>query len=154
MSNMLEQAQEAAQQGNWSLLSRYLQRALVSEQTEEIIQTIGVEPLISMALAVLEVGDFQDRWDVAKIFPLLGDAAIAPLIDLLQDDDADLETRWFAARILGSFNSSAAIQPLIEILHQSKDDDLNAIAAEALTHLGTPRSQPWQTFCLATIPVP
>jgi len=138
MSNMLEQAQEAAQQGNWSLLSRYLQQALVSEQTEEIIQTIGVEPLVSMAMAVLEAGDFQDRWDVAKIFPLLGNAAIAPLMERLQDDDADLETRWFAARILGGFNSPAAIQPLIEILHQSKDDELSAIAAEALTHLGTP----------------
>jgi HEAT repeat protein len=138
MLHVLEQAQEAAQQGNWSLLNRYLQQALLSDQAGQAFETLGVDSLLSMALTVLESGDFQDRWEVAKVFPIFGEAAIAPLIDLLQDDEADLETRWFAARILGEFKHPAIIQTLIEVLQESKDEDLSAMAAAALASLGTP----------------
>jgi HEAT repeat protein len=138
MFNVLEQAQEAAQQGNWSLLNRYLQQALLSDQARQVFETLGVDPLLSMALTVLESGDFQDRWEVAKVFPTFGEAAIAPLLDLLQDDEADLEARWFAARILGEFKHPAIIQTLIEVLQQSQDEDLSAMAAAALASLGIP----------------
>ncbi|MGA7937881.1 MAG: HEAT repeat domain-containing protein [Kovacikia sp.] len=135
---MLEQAQEAVQQGNWSLLNRYLQQVLLSEETEQLFQTLGVEQLLSMALTVLEFGDFQDRWEIAKLVPVFGEVAIAPLRNLLQDDEVELEIRWFAARILGEYNHPVAIQALIEVLKSCQEEDLRAAAAEALANLGTP----------------
>ncbi|UBF23904.1 HEAT repeat domain-containing protein [Kovacikia minuta CCNUW1] len=138
MLNLLEQAEAAARQGNWASLSRYLQQALLSGQTEQTFQTVELESLLSMALLVLEFGEFQDRWDIAKVFPVFGEAAIAPLIDLLQDEEIAPESRWFATRILGGFKHSTTIQALIDVLQTSGDEELNAMAAEALAGLGIP----------------
>ncbi|WP_421656690.1 HEAT repeat domain-containing protein [Leptothermofonsia sp. ETS-13] len=135
MSNFLEQAQKAAQQGDWLRLSQFLQQWLLTEPNVPLLEADTRQGL-ALALMVLETGDFQARWDVAKVFPALGEAAIAPLIDLLQDDEADLESRWFAARILGEFDNPDTVQALIAILQNAEDEELSMIAAEALANLG------------------
>jgi HEAT repeat protein len=134
MSNLLEQAQTAIQQENWSQLSQLLQQRLL--EADEPLNAADSEQVMSLALLVLEAGDFQERWDIAKIFPAFGDKAIQPLIDLLQDDEVELESRWFAARILSEFDSPATLQSLIEILKSAEDEDLSTMAAEALANLG------------------
>ena len=127
-------------EGSVSALSRELQE--LREQLEgwdsqlASAQTAHLTDLTDRAIAILVHGEFQDQWDVAKLLPRFGAAAIAPLLELLQDEDAELEVRWFAARILGEFDQPETIAALIQILQKADDDDLQAIAAEALANIG------------------
>lgn len=130
--DFLAKAEIVAEQENWSLLNQCLQHLLQSK-------TLGVandRQVLNWALEILHCGDFQDRWDVAKIFPSLGKPAIAPLIDILQDEDADEELRWFAVRILGEFHDSAVISALVDLLKTSDNEELSAMATTALANQG------------------
>lgn len=66
------------------------------------------------------MGDFQQRWDIAKVLINLGTVVINPLIDILEEDDAEDELRWFAAKILGELQHPEAIMPLVELLKITK----------------------------------
>lgn len=141
MSNILEEAQVAADRQNWSELVQCLQQLPL--KGHQPLETQNLEKAVSLAIEVLEYGDFQDRWDVAKILPNLGTGAIAPLINLLEDEDGDIEQQWFAARILGKFvkpsypegNRPEVIEALAKLVKNS-DEDLSQIAAETLGNLG------------------
>jgi HEAT repeat protein len=133
MYNFLEQAQVAADRQNWPLLVECLQQVTAKEgklQDQHIL-----EQAVSLAIEALEWGDFQDRWEIAKVLPNLGNGAIAPLISILEDEDADTEQRWFAARILGKFDRPEVIQALVELVKNS-DEELSQIAAETLGNFG------------------
>ena len=134
MSNILEQAQVAADRQNWPELVECLQQVTAngSQPQEQHI----LEQAVNLAIAALEWGDFQDRWEIAKVFPNLGNCAIAPLIAVLEDEDADTEPRWFAARILGKFDRPEVIQALVTLVKNS-DEELSQIAAETLGNFGT-----------------
>ncbi len=133
MSNILEQAQAAADRQNWSELVQCLQQLPLKGQ--QALETQNLEKAVSWAIEVLEWGDFQDRWDIAKILPNLGTAAIAPLIDILENEDADTEEQWFATRILGKFDRPEVIEILAKLVKNS-DEELSQIAAETLGNLG------------------
>jgi HEAT repeat protein len=133
MYNFLEQAQVAADRQNWPLLVECLQQVTAKEgklQDQHIL-----EQAVSLAIEALEWGDFQDRWEIAKVLPNLGNGAIAPLISILEDEDADTEQRWFTARILGKFDRPEVIQALVELVKNS-DEELSQIAAETLGNFG------------------
>ncbi len=127
---LLQKARTAIQQENWSLVNQYLQQLSLSK-------TGQFQEAINIAITVLEQGDFQQRWDVAKLFPKFGDLAISQLIQILENEEADLELRWFAGRILGEFDHPEAIASLVHLLQTAEDEDLSAIAATALANLGT-----------------
>lgn len=93
--------------------------------------------VLTMALQVLDAGDFATRWQVAKLLPILGSIAISPLIKILQDEDADLEERWFAGRLLGQFRSTDVISVLANVFQQTTNSDLASIVAQALVGQGT-----------------
>ncbi len=105
-------------------------------------QTISTQPLtLAQALQILEEGDFHERWEVARWFGRLSGKAsasevVAPLIDFLQDHDAEPELRWFVARILGDFQQPEVLTALINILQTSDDYDLKTMAATALMGFG------------------
>ncbi|WP_013323577.1 HEAT repeat domain-containing protein [Gloeothece verrucosa] len=130
LTQTLQEIITATEQENWCLANQYLQQLL----PENSIET---EQALSMAIEILTGGAFQNRWEVAKLFPRLGDKAIAPLMQILNDEDADLEQRWFAGRILGEFNHPEVIATLVNLLQTTEDEDLAAIAASALANLGT-----------------
>jgi HEAT repeat protein len=147
MSNFLEQAEVAAQEVDGTRLNQCLQQlvssdswvALSSEQ-----QVTQLRQLLPYAITILELGDFQDRWQVAKVFSQLESAAVtagqslivAPLIDILQAEDADWELRWFVARILGDLKDPAVVLALAKLLQTAEDDELMEAAAAALSNLG------------------
>jgi len=83
----------------------------------------------------LRQGSFEDRWEAAKQIPRLGEAAIPDLIAMLRDDTLAWETRWFAARSLGSFDTPTVIAALIDALGTA-DEDLQAAIIDALCHIG------------------
>jgi len=135
MSDILERAQLAAQQKNWSLLTQYLQQLVNRERGLEI-RGADLSQILTWALEVLISGDFQDRWEIVKVLTNLGTIAIAPLIAMIEDEDADLEQRWFAVKILGNFDQPEAIATLVEVLKSSDSEELSTIAADTLGNLG------------------
>lgn len=166
--NLTEQARIAAQQNNWSFVNHCLHQllhsgtdsskkpAIASNQIKqhEIKLNSPNAPkahqlfptMLDLALQVLEFGDFQARWEVAKIFPTLGNAAIAPLMDILQDEEAEIELRWFAGQILGEFDRPEVVQGLIDLVNSDSDEELCLVAAEALASIGPNAIQGLETL--------
>ena len=142
--NVIEQATIAAQQKNWSLLTECLQQLPVTKPSagkgEASIQLEDecLEEILSLALEVLYSGDFRERWEVAKVLPKFGSCAITPLISILEDEDAEIEERWFAGRILGEFDDPAVVTALVESLKTADDEELTVAAAAALANIGSP----------------
>lgn len=132
MEEIIQLAKAAAKESNWSLANQYLQQLTL----EKNINPNEVKEILNIALEILEWGDFQERWDVAKIFPKLGDIAIEPLVEIVADEEAVLEHRWFAAKLLGKFEAPEAIVALVNLLKTTNDEDLANIASNSLAQLG------------------
>ncbi|MDT9188087.1 MAG: HEAT repeat domain-containing protein [Limnospira sp. PMC 894.15] len=130
MNELVNLAKVASDNQDWSQVVYCLQQFGVSGEND------GWEEAIALALTTLQYGDFHTRWDVAKLLPKLGKSACVPLIEIFEDEAADLEYRWFAGRILGDFHTPEAIACLVNFLSSDADDELIAIAASALANLG------------------
>jgi HEAT repeat protein len=131
MSELLKQATLATEQANWTRVNQYLQQ--LSFPLESEAQTAHC---LDLAFQVLRYGDFQQRWEVTKFLTKLGQPAISPLLAMVQDEDIDLEARWFAGRTLGRFDHPVVIMTLIDLLQTSDDPELTTVAAEALANIG------------------
>ncbi len=92
--------------------------------------------LIKLGLSLLESGDFKQRWEVAKLFPKLGKEIIAPLLIILEDENVEVEYRWFIARILSEFNDIKIILAFTQVLQTTKEEELLNIVAEGLGKIG------------------
>ncbi|MCP2731985.1 HEAT repeat domain-containing protein, partial [Limnofasciculus baicalensis] len=141
--NILEQARTAARGRNWLLVTQCLQELpldLNNKRSASSSASLGqadCDIILKLAVEVLAAGDFQERWEVAKIFPAIGETAIAPLVEILEDEEADLEFRWFACRILGQFPQATAVMSLVKLLEIEEDEDLTEMAAQSLANLGS-----------------
>ncbi|MCA1992688.1 MAG: HEAT repeat domain-containing protein [Coleofasciculus sp. S288] len=129
----------ATNQQNWTLVNQCLQQLPLEKKgaTSPSLNEPELQQILNLAVKVLVESDFQERWEVAKLFPKLGERAIAPLIEILEDEDADLELRWYAARILGEFQHPQVVTALVELLQNAEDEDLAEMAAAALANLGS-----------------
>ena len=127
----IDRATTAANSGNWSIVIDTLQNLSLAQLNNN-------DRVLDLTLQVLIEGDFEQQWEIAKIIPKLGEIAIQPLLDLVNDGDVDLENRWFGARILGAFARPQVVTALIELIHQDEDPELTAIAIGALTKIGVP----------------
>ncbi len=136
INKLLIQARVAYEASDWSLLIQSLQQLMETDAKHPEIGECQ-ENLLELALSILEIGDFGQRWDISKVFTYLGSMAIPALVAILEDDTADEELRWYAVRILGEFKSTEAILPLVELLQNSDDEELRIMAASALGQLGT-----------------
>lgn len=99
-------------------------------------QNWSTEQLLELTLNLLIVGDFRTRWEAAKLLPRWGTPIIAPLLELLQDEETDWELRWFAVRILGEIRSPEVVTDLVNVIKTSEQEELAAIASEALASFG------------------
>nr|CAA68039.1 orf398 [Nostoc sp. PCC 7120 = FACHB-418] len=133
IGQILVQAQAAHSADDLSLVINNLQQLILADTHD----TANSEQLLELALSIFELGDFQQRWDIAKVLVNLGNVTINPLIDILEDEDAEDELRWFAARILGELQHPEAIMPLVELLKTSDDEEIKAIASSAIAQMGT-----------------
>ncbi len=137
INQLLVQAQTAYDAADWSSLIQYLQQLILGADSEHPEIVKNRQYLLTLALSILEIGDFQQRWEITKVLTQLGNIAIPPLINILEDEDAEEELRWYAARTLGEFQHPEAITPLLELLKSDDDEELKAIAATALGKMGT-----------------
>ncbi|MDH6056672.1 HEAT repeat domain-containing protein [Umezakia ovalisporum] len=137
INQLLVQAQTAYAAADWSLLTQYLQELIftLDSTQQEIVK--HREYLLELALSIFAAGSFQQRWDVAKIFRQLGDIAIPPLIDILKDENAEENLRWYAARTLAEFDHPDVIVSLVDLLKTTENEELKALAASALGQMGT-----------------
>ncbi len=135
INQLLVQAQAAYNASNWSSLIQCLQHLTLAKHLEHPEIVKHQEHLLELALSVLETGDFQQRWEIAKVIRNLGSIAIPRLIDILKDD-ADEELCAYAARILGDLKNPDAIAPLVELLKTNESQELKEIAATALGQMG------------------
>jgi HEAT repeat protein len=127
----IDRARTAIGMGNLSIAIELLQHLSIDRLQDDRL-------VLELAFQILSQGDFQQQWEIAKIIPKLGEIAIPPLLDLLNDDDIDLEDRWMVARILGDFPQPPAIAALVELVSHNPDPELTAIATSALTKIGVP----------------
>ena len=140
MSNikqLLVQAEAAYYAADWSSLIQYLQQLILGADSEHPEIVKNREHLLKLTLSILEMGDFQQRWEITKVLTHLGNIAIPPLIEILEDEDAEDELRWYAARTLGEFQQPEAIASIVKLLKNDEDEELKAIAATALGQMGT-----------------
>ena len=96
MQALLEKAQIALNKKDWETVNASIQRLL---NQKDAIEPIINDEILDLALEALQQCDFQQRWEIAKLFPQIGQSAIAPLIALLESEEQDGEMRWFLARI-------------------------------------------------------
>ncbi|MBD2604337.1 HEAT repeat domain-containing protein [Scytonema hofmannii FACHB-248] len=136
INELLVQAQAAHDAADWSGVLQCVQQLTLGEDAKnpEIVKNQAY--LLELALCVLEMGDFQQRWEIGKVFVRLGNVAITPLIDILEDEDAESELRWYAVRILGELKNPIAIASLVKFLQANENEELKAIAAAALAKIG------------------
>jgi HEAT repeat protein len=131
------QAQAAYEVADLSLLIHSLQQLILGENFKDPEIVKNQEYFLELALFVLTIGDFQQRWDIAKLFNRLGAIAISPLIEILEDEEAEEELRFFAVRILGDLKDESAIEPLIRLLKTSDSEELREIIGTVLGQIGT-----------------
>jgi HEAT repeat protein len=122
---LLAQAEIAAARSNWSAVITCLQQCGSLEDPR----------WLDLAQDVLENGDFQLRWDVAKLLPQFGRNAIDRLLTILADDEADPEVQWFALRALTDRPDPTIAATLLQVI-QSSDPELTPIAIHALAQMG------------------
>lgn len=93
------------------------------------VSDVKSQPLLQQALSDLQFGDFQQQWEATKILNRMGNAAIQPLITILEDVETDPEVQWFVARSLGQFETQEVINALVSSLqrtHHDSDSDEQA----------------------------
>jgi HEAT repeat protein len=161
MSTILEQAQLVSRHHDWTNANYYLQQ-LLSENVTQSELTI----ILELALTILIKGDFQQRWDVAKIIPKLGIVVIDPLITILDDEQQEIEARWFAGKILANFSQPEVIICVVNLLITTEVEELREMAAMTLAGLDQKAIAPLATLlsysqfrylvtrALAQIPLP
>lgn len=130
------QAQIAYDAADWSGVLQSVQQLIIGEDSTNPEILKNQQYLLDLSLSVLEMGDFQQRWEIAKVFVRLGNVAITPLIDILEDEDAESELRWYAVRILGDLKNPKAIASMVQFLQTTDDEELKAHAAAALGQIG------------------
>jgi HEAT repeat protein len=146
LQDSLAQAHLAARRGDWLWLLQWLQHELSANELTALLDQASPHPdndevetlmhtVLNFAFDILQHGDFQERWDVAKLIPQFGDRAIAPLLALLQSTTVDLDVRWFAVRMVGEFHQPEVLSALIELL-PSAEDELQDAAMTALAGFG------------------
>ena len=137
INQLLVQARTAYNAADWSSVIQYLQQLILGADSEHPEIVKNQEYLLTLTLSMLEMGDFQQRWEITKVLTHLGKIAIPPLINILKDEDAEEELRWYAARTLGEFQHPEAIAPLVELLKTDEDEELKAIATTALGQMSS-----------------
>jgi HEAT repeat protein len=141
INQLLVQAIAARDTADWSSLNQSLLSAIsdnLNHPSSKRDQTVeSQEALLELALLVFEHGDFNSRWEVAKVFKHLGSTASSKLIEILSDETLEDELRWYAVRILGELKDELAIPTLIDLMKSCENEELRSMASIALGQLGT-----------------
>ncbi|MCH2048556.1 MAG: PBS lyase [Trichodesmium sp. ALOHA_ZT_67] len=107
---------------------------------KEAIQKIKKTNDIDGLIIILNRGQLRDSQAAIKVLGEIGPSAkkaVQPLIKVLQDDQKDVKSRWFAARTLGQIGSEAkaAVKPLIQELKTNQYQPIVFYSIHALMQI-------------------
>ncbi|MDF5731693.1 MAG: HEAT repeat domain-containing protein [Rhizonema sp. PD38] len=137
INQLLMQAQAAYDAYDWLSLSQYLQQLILGENSKHLDIYKNREHLLELSLAVLKKGDFQQRWDIFKVFKYFDIIVILPMIDILENEDIDEELQWYAVQILRELKKPDAVAPLVQLIKKGENEELRIMAASVLGQMGT-----------------
>lgn len=136
VKKILEQGTEAALRQNWLFVSNQLKLLPQSKAKLFILEPQDWQTGFELALSMLLNADFQHKWEIAKLIPEFGSKIVPPLSKIVLDEEVDAEVRWFICQILGNFTEQKVIFTLVELLQQTNDSELIAIAGKTLIEIG------------------
>jgi HEAT repeat protein len=138
IANIISQATLVAKEQNWSLVIQYLQEIPLNQQKNRwyLAQESAWEQVLQLNLAVLYYGDFQQRWEIVKLIPRLGKRVIKPLLALVENQETELEIRWFVCRLLAEFEEESVVVALVRLLQQTEEGELAIAACQSLGQMG------------------
>lgn len=91
---------------------------------------------LNNALEILQVGNFEQKWAIAKLLVKYGDVVIAPLKEVILNEEADLEHRCFALRILSQLQNPEIVLVVTELLMATQEEELITLATQTLAVQG------------------
>lgn len=136
VKKILEQGTEAALRQNWLEVSNQLRLLPQSKSKLFILEPQDWQTGFELALSMLLNADFQHKWEITKLLPEFGSGIVIPLSKIVLDQEVDAEVRWFICQILGNFTEQKVIFTLVELLQQTNDSELIAIAGKTLIKIG------------------
>ena len=140
IKEILDLGLAAAQQQDWVQVNnclRLLPQTTTDSQTKLFL--LGQEEwqiASELALEMLIKADFQHKWEITKLFPLFGENIIPTVTTLVKDETVEADVRWFICQILGQFGNETVVLTLVELLEQTTDSELIAIAGKTLSKIG------------------
>ena len=130
----------AAQQQHWLEVGNCLQQLPQKKnslgKSEFVLDRKNWQTAFALVLEMLFEADFQHKWAVVKIFPLLGDKIIHRLNEMVLDETVDAEVRWFICQVIGNFPQHSVVITLVQLLQQTTDSELIEIAGKTLSKIG------------------
>lgn len=91
---------------------------------------------LELALKVLELGSFEEKWVISKVLVKHGEAVIPPLKNIILDENAETESRGYGLKILSQIQHPEIILIVTELLSKTQEEDLISIATETLVSQG------------------
>lgn len=91
---------------------------------------------LELALKILELGDFEEKWAMAKILVKYGEEVIPALKEVILDEKADVEYRWYSLKILSEIKNPEIILIVTELLMITQEEDLLVLASQTLANQG------------------
>lgn len=91
---------------------------------------------VELALKILEFGNFEEKWSIAKILVKYGESIIPILKPIVLDENADREYRWYALKILSELQNPSIILMVTQLLEITEDEDLITLATQTLANQG------------------
>ncbi len=140
IQTLLIKTNRALQNQDWAECNHYIQQLPIWGTKKSFAQLDDHtrQQVRELAITILVNGDFQDKWDIAKIFPLLGENIVEVLDSLLKTNSLSAETQWFIASILGKFKTRSAVVTLANLLENNQDSEIIAVCAKSLAQIGQP----------------
>jgi hypothetical protein len=91
---------------------------------------------LELALKVLELGSFEEKWFISKVLVKHGEAVIPFLKKIILDENADTDSRGYGLKILSQIQHPEIILIVTDLLGKTQEEDLISIATETLVSQG------------------
>ncbi len=91
---------------------------------------------LETALEILARGSFEAKWVISKVLVRYGEKIIPVLKDVILNENADLEFRSSALRIVGQIKSPEVILIVSELFSLTQEEELINLAIETLVSAG------------------
>ena len=91
---------------------------------------------LEKALQDLATGSFEEKWATAKSLVKCGNVVIEPLQGVILDENADLEHRCFALRVLSQLKNPRIVLIATQLLSFTQEEELISLATQTLAVQG------------------